>query len=516
MTDHAAAVEFDIPQHSGEVLCVPPAGDFLALARRNAEALDTSTLSLGGMPLRDLRRRARSDAFDAAAVYTRAIGVPAAAVPRDAPLVVTGHQPLLVHPGVWVKHLLADRLTRHGFAALSMPVDNDEAGEISAEVPRLNGALRLAREVLLTAEAEVPYEAVPPPPADRWQAFVARLAAHVRTLSLPASHRALDAFARQVPPRVSNVGAFVTGMRRQYEGPRRYIELPVSAVSAQPAFKQCALHIIRDAPRFADAYNRHLGAYRERQGIRTTAQPFPDLQRADDQVETPFWLLAGGRRRALHAQRRSRSWRLVAGGDTVVEVGDRDGPEALADLPLHPRALTLTAFTRLCLADLFIHGVGGGRYDRVTDAVIREFFGIEPPGYAVVTATLHLPLAGYDTMSERQTLQRRLLELQHNPDRALAQPSPDEQALIGEKWRLIAQLDGGRLTRRERREATQRIREINERLATALAAERAAVEARLAALEGADSVSAATHRGYPFCLFPVDEVDALVDKIVAG
>src|SRR3989442_2128465 len=148
--------------------------------------------------------------------------------------------------------------------------------------------------------------------------------------------------------------------------------------------------------------------------------------------------------------------RLVAAGESAGEVAGGAGPEALAGLPIRPRALTLTAFTRLCLADLFVHGVGGGRYDRVTDAVIREYFGLEPPAYAVTTATMHLPLQGYDAGEERQALRRRLLELQHNPDRGLADPTPQEQARISEKWRLIAALDGRTLSRRERRPAAQR------------------------------------------------------------
>ena len=31
------------------------------------------------------------------------------------------------------------------------------------------------------------------------------------------------------------------------------------------------------------------------------------------------------------------------------------------------------------LSDLFIHGIGGAKYDELTDEIIRRFFGIEPP-----------------------------------------------------------------------------------------------------------------------------------------
>ena len=128
---------------------------------------------------------------------------------------------------------------------------------------------------------------------------------------------------------------------------------------------------------------------------------------------------------------------------------------------------------------------------------------------------MHLPLQGYDAGEERQALRRRLLELQHNPDRVLADPTPPQQALISEKWRLIAALDGGTLARRERRQATQRIRGINEELSQVLSVQREEIEQRLAQLEaGAEGLAAATHRAYPYCFFSPAEVDALVDRLL--
>ena len=67
---------------------------------------------------------------------------------------------------------------------------------------------------------------------------------------------------------------------------------------------------------------------------------------------------------------------------------------------LRPRALTLTLFARLCLGDFFIHGIGGGKYDEVTDAIIRDYFGIEPPAYQVLSATLHLPLPAFPSTED--------------------------------------------------------------------------------------------------------------------
>ena len=56
------------------------------------------------------------------------------------------------------------------------------------------------------------------------------------------------------------------------------------------------------------------------------------------------------------------------------------------------RALTNTLFARLFLADLFVHGIGGGKYDELTDDIIRRFYGCEPPAFLVLSATRLLPL----------------------------------------------------------------------------------------------------------------------------
>lgn len=518
-------IELEIPQKSGEVLCIPSAREFVATARQNAELLAAATLTLDGMPLHEVRRQSRRHAFDAASAYARQIGIAAPPPAADALLLATGHQPFLFHPGIWIKHLLVERLAGTEVAALSIPVDNDAAEEIGVDVPHLDGGLRMVRDIMVQVPPDVPYEAQSPPSPQAWQEFLRRVDAHLRTLPAADVRDAFDEFLRRNATLggAPDIGTFMTMARRRYEGARRYLELPVSQLAQGPTFQRFVVHILRHAERFAQCYNRHLVAYRERYNVRTAAQPFPNLEIESPRVELPFWILQEGRRQPLYAERGSHGWRLWASGTVVGAVREDHAVEDVTALPIRPRALTLTAFTRLCLADLFVHGVGGGRYDRVTDAVIREFFGLEPPVYAVVTATLHLPLAEYDVVEERRRLQRQLLDLQHNPERALSSrqssaqrvPAP-LQALVDEKWRLIATLDGGVMTRRERRQATQRIREINEQLARTLDEERRVLERRLAALERVGDETAATHRDYPYCFFPPQAVDELVERMLAS
>ena len=43
-------------------------------------------------------------------------------------------------------------------------------------------------------------------------------------------------------------------------------------------------------------------------------------------------------------------------------------------------------YARVVLGDLFLHGIGGGKYDELTDAIVGRFLGVAPPEFAVVTA----------------------------------------------------------------------------------------------------------------------------------
>ena len=55
------------------------------------------------------------------------------------------------------------------------------------------------------------------------------------------------------------------------------------------------------------------------------------------------------------------------------------------------RALVTTLFARMFLADLFIHGIGGAKYDQLTDQMIGRFLGCDAPEFMILTATMRLP-----------------------------------------------------------------------------------------------------------------------------
>src|SRR5262249_48494588 len=134
------------------------------------------------------------------------------------------------------------------------------------------------------------------------------------------------------------------------------------------------------------------------------------------------------------------------------------------DVRLRTRALTTTVFSRFLLGDLFIHGIGGAKYDELGDEVSRRFFGIEPPGFLTASMTLWLGLpADVATPLDLAVLERELRDTRFNPDRHFSEPYSDEvRSLIRAKHDAIAWPVA---TKRERKQRRLAIRRCNRALA---------------------------------------------------
>src|SRR5208283_5464175 len=113
------------------------------------------------------------------------------------------------------------------------------------------------------------------------------------------------------------------------------------------------------------------------------------------------------------------------------------------------------------LCDLFMHGIGGAKYDQVTGRLIETFFDITPPGIMVLSATLHLPIQRpgilpisdateripdrrRDNADYLRDIRRELRELSYHPEKYLhanhlldGESSVRLRALVDEKQRWI-------------------------------------------------------------------------------
>ena len=149
------------------------------------------------------------------------------------------------------------------------------------------------------------------------------------------------------------------------------------------------------------------------------------------------WELASGARPGEFA------WtiRIESLPGTLKSIIEQTAPEVIC---LRPRALMTTLFLRCFLADGFVHGIGGGIYDRLTDQIIRDFLRIEPPAYAIATATLHLPLPETVRRSVEHldalvaNLSDQARRLRSSPESFLASEDPYSESLAQEHAALLA------------------------------------------------------------------------------
>ncbi len=152
------------------------------------------------------------------------------------------------------------------------------------------------------------------------------------------------------------------------------------------------------------------------------------------------------------------------------------------------------------LGDLFLHGIGGAKYDQVTDAIIEQLFGLQAPLYMTVTATLRLPVAGAAAEAvDARDLDQRLRELVYHPERFLAADGDAALAnLVNEKRQAIETPP----TRENAKQRGDRIRQANQGMQSYLAAQQAELQVERSQAESARTRAILSSREYAFCLYP--------------
>lgn len=517
------------PSADGELLVEPPFETWASQTRSNAAAVESWSFEVAGVDARELRALARVEALSAAKQYCSRLGIGTRTVEAVPDLILaTGHQPELYHPGVWAKDFLLQKLAdQTGAAAIDIVVDSDGFDTLGMRTPCMRPEPSVCRADLAIGQKDGCYACAEVPSGDVLGEFIGAGKEALATLPLAAPLHNFERFClalEAAAPIARNLAECVTVARRSYEAAAGtdYLELPITSLARSRAFAQFVVDIALDAHAFANAYNSALAAYRTRTGTRSAAQPFPDLEVRDDAVELPLWAV-GDERRTVWV-RTAGGPALLADGETLCSLDGGPGSAserlAAADLTLVPKALALTLFVRMFVADLFIHGVGGGRYDQVTDDVALRYFGVEPPAFVVASLTALLPL-GVPVVSDAEIEEAAMAlnRLEHNPDQMLAdaqfgstREAELAASLAAEKRRLV-----GEIARPEADKKTvgARIRAVNADLAALLAPVKERLIGRVAELERArDARDVLNDRTYPLCLWDPVEISAMAGRVV--
>ena len=517
------------PVEDKSLLFAPPVSQAADLLAHNRELLQNSPTHSGydfqGRTFDQIVRSTREELLQGALAYTTSYRDVSFLTGTDfskAPVILGGHQPDLFHPGVWANNSAISRCAQESDGVgLQLLIDGDVPKSFGVRIPTGTPERPYVEHVQLDQHPrQLPYEQWTVGNESLFKSFGERAA---RTVAPFVSEPFVQSYWPKVLARlgkVSQVGLALAQARHQVEGEwgLNTLELPQSQFSRSESFRWFTAHMLAHLPRLQEVYNSVLTEYRLRNHLRSQAQPVPDLSADDSGLEAPFWIWgeSDSQRRPLFCRHRGDTllltdnkrleWVLEATpeGDLDTAIQQLAAAEE-AGVHIRSRALLTTMFARLFCGDLFVHGIGGGHYDQLTDEIIMRFFGFPPPRYMVVSGTLRLPVQQSGASpDDLRAIDRQLRDVRFNPDRLLAQNQTSEGRSDFQRW-----IDEKRnwietpLTFENGSKRHQAIERCN--LALQPFVEEAAASLRIERRVIAEKVAASrvlTDRDYAFCLFP--------------
>ena len=434
------------------------------------------------------------------------LGLPVPDFPPGAPLVIAGHQPLFFHPGIIYKYLLIARATAAGMAPLFISVDSGPCDGFPVRLPaydRERGNYSSVVHMMTpAAQTEFYRDAV----ADSASLEPFKKAALKDISSLPG-----DPFPYGIEflksglkgPFPKKMRDLMVILRRRYaqDWPSPVLELPVSRLCDTREFYEFTFDMISRGAQVREFFNAALAAYRKEHHIRSKANPFPDLAMAENGAcETLFWLAAADGRKPLFAK-------PGKGGTTVVFAGAQataaDAGELMAvcrerGVTIWPRAVSLSLMLRLFIGDLFVHGIGGEHYDRITDRLIPELYDTSPPLFATASCTPAAP-GMEDPQPVLTYLKETLRVIKYHPESFLDE-TPEIRPLVAEKQKLVKAI---KESGADKKSIGLKISEVNEKLNSALSAKRKRFTDEIEKAEAElDRYQVIADRELPYFLYP--------------
>ena len=510
------------PSQHGQSLLVPDRDQIERLWNQNL-ALANSRVTLAEHPLEELHPFARGELIKLATSYSQSYSQIDVAARSHSRILLAGHQPELFHPGVWYKNFVLSELgSRFGATPINLVVDNDICGNASIQFPGTDGdSVHLGSIPLVPAGPNIPFEERTIDDLGYFHAFQDRAADAIQTVVpqpivdrlWPHVMHAVSQLSSSAKPNLGQAKpklgqAIAAGRHRlEQEIGLKTLEIPVSLISQTQAFAIFLKSILLDADQFRKVYNQSLSDYRKANRIRSRSHPVPELETRDGWLEVPFWIwqVESPNRRGLFVKRSRDTivlsdrldWQSKFPVQSFVEQVLTLGNQGVA---IRPRALTTTMYSRLVLSDLFLHGIGGAKYDQLTDVIMKRFFLVQPPGFLTLSATMKLPtelniVRRTDLVRTNQLIR----DLKFHPESHIRHPSPEAQQLIQQKrdWTIGAH-QGERS--RQKHEA---IVSLNARLARHVEIELQKVLAtRSKQLTQIRAGEILDSREYSFCLFP--------------
>jgi len=424
-------------------LSIPEDKDILYLkpeAARWPELLNINTSALCNIPRRTI---SREELVNSAIKYTRDIIRSSASVNSTDRIIASGHQPIWHHLGLWIKDVTASRFAElTGGFCLHLIVDHNRL-DTSMILPKKNknGAWAFETIQLEQNAKDMPIEFRDLPDDEKVRVFLNSV-----TKALPDalcsdiwSRRSL--FQMNFSSHLKKTTHLVTYLESLLNKALglKIVYLPVSQLSRSTAFLEFTASIITQAGSFAHCFNKALDKQIQDWKIKPhqTIRPLSINQRGA-WIELPFWLLRPDAKPCTLFVENNKSYKNLYDGKHYLgrlelsSAGQLKKILESSDYFIRPKAVTLTLFVRLLLADWFIHGVGGAKYEYITDYLLRHYYRLEELYFGIATTTMTLSMveSAGSTSKNKQELKKKIRHLKYNPEKFLNQSLSEKHPVM--------------------------------------------------------------------------------------
>lgn len=450
-----------------------------------------------------------------------------------APIIATGHQAGLWHPGILAKCIAAVEYAKAvGGHPLFVLVDHDDNDALRLELPTVEDG-RLGTHVVQLGES-LPDVALVSQPKIDWKhaANVLReTRGHLGARLLCDIEPIISAAESMLPMSHTCASQMAGFMQKLMEPVLGTLSIHMASDRVSPDLVR---RMLSDAARSVQCYNKAV-AQHPQAGI-------PPLNIERDRVELPLWYVGNPwGHRASFGEAEILDWPRDGQGNQVfiarprqrvyADLSDstpllvRDDGEPVPSvrkepngryIGLAPRALSLTAMLRSTACDLFIHGHGGGVYDLVMEAWWQAWIGQPLAPMAVVSADVNLDFPGVP-LAQPSDLTRAIWyahHLPHNLDRHLPREWVDV-SLASRKQDVLAHMNDDQDAKR-RAASFRELHRINQTLGTQHAEVIRLADEQVAQVRaGVQNRRIAAKRDWSFALYPQSSLDELTRQIRA-
>jgi hypothetical protein len=366
-----------------------------------------------------LRKQIRDGVIQEAARHTKALqdlahdlGIPLMSSSNPSvgqhqgPIIMSGHQPVLYHRGLAFKsEMLAKIASDTGGIGVHVVVDTDQGDGGAIVWPRLvHESLELRRGTLVA-------ETGPDGATYTRQRLASRekIAALFEEIENDLRHGSLVDAAdrvrrmRPVYERLANQPVSVAhAIARWSVRPLGYREVLLSDIVANTRLREVIRELVSNGAHLAEAYNSSLDEHRVEHRIENRANPFPNLKVSETSAELPLWSIDDGIRRPVYVER--------VGSVHV-------SPSSF----YAPRGSITTLLLRGYCSDMFIHGLGGKRYDTFVDRFAQRYWGVSLPSFVVASETRYMFPLQVERLTREITLASQFKEILSRTESFLGQ-----------------------------------------------------------------------------------------------